>query len=121
MQRTGASIAGAASLPLSAVYQAQRLIRAAKRSLRSVMVPALVMHARQDDVASLRSADLVCTRIGSREVTKLVFDDSYHMLTLDNERVAVAQAAVDFLDRRAKVVGNDLPGWGTPQRMAVST
>ncbi len=108
MHRTGASIAGAASLPLTAVYQAQRLIRVAKRSLRSVTVPALVMHARQDDVASLRSANLVCTRIGTREVTRLVFDDSYHMLTLDNERAAVAQAAVDFLERRTAGAGDEL-------------
>jgi carboxylesterase len=109
MQRTGGSMAGAASLPLTAIYQAQRLIRVAKRSLRTVRVPTLVMHARQDDVASLRSADLVCTRIGSREVTRLVFDDSYHMLTLDNERAAVAQAAVDFLERRVGEAHAEIP------------
>jgi carboxylesterase len=121
MQRTGGSIAGAASLPLTAVYQAQRLIRVAKRSLRSVTVPALVMHARHDDVASLRSADLVCTRIGSREVTRLVFDDSYHMLTLDNERGAVAQAAIDFLERRTAIAGAPLPVSGDLSRAAAVT
>jgi carboxylesterase len=57
------------------------------------------MHAREDDVSSLRSADLVCSRIASSEVIKRVFDDSYHMLTLDNERDAVAEAAVEFLSR----------------------
>ena len=101
MERTDGSIAGAASLPLTAIYQAQRLIHAAKRSLGAVSVPTLVMHAREDDVSSLRSADLVCSRIRSHEVVRLVFDDSYHMLTLDNERAAVAQAAVDFLERQA--------------------
>jgi len=100
MDRKGGSIAGAAHLPLAAVYQAQRLIRVAKRSLRNVSVPALVMHAREDDVSSLRSANLVCTRIASREVVRRVFDDSYHILTLDNERDAVAQTAVEFLQRR---------------------
>jgi carboxylesterase len=99
MERTDGSIAGAASLPLTAIYQAQRLIHSAKRSLSSVSAPTLVMHAREDDVSSLRSADLVCSRIRSHEVVRLIFDDSYHMLTLDNERAAVAQAAVDFLDR----------------------
>jgi len=100
MERTDGSIAGAASLPLSAIYQAQRLIHAAKRSLEVVSAPTLVMHAREDDVSSLRSADLVCSRIRSHEVMRLIFDDSYHMLTLDNERAAVAQAAVDFLERQ---------------------
>ena len=100
MRRTDGSIAGAANLPLTAIYQAQRLIHAAKRSLRAVSAPTLVMHAREDDVSSLRSVDLVCSRIRSREVVRLIFDDSYHMLTLDNERAAVAQAAVDFLERQ---------------------
>lgn len=101
MQTAGGSIAGAASLPLTAIYQAQRLIRVAKRSLRAVSVPTLVMHAREDDVSSLRSADMVCSRIRSHEVIRLIFDDSYHMLTLDNERATVARAAVDFLERQA--------------------
>lgn len=100
MERTDGSIAGAASLPLSAIYQAQRLIRVAKHSLSAVSAPTLVMHAREDDVSSLRSADLVCSRIRSHEVVRLVFDDSYHMLTLDNERTAVAQAAVNFIERQ---------------------
>jgi len=95
---------------LAAVYQAQRLIRVAKRSLRNVSVPALVMHAREDDVSSLRSANLVCTRIASREVVRRVFDDSYHILTLDNERDAVAQTAVEFLQRRA-AAGERIPVW----------
>ena len=68
MSRAGGSIGGAASLPLTAIYQAERLIRVVKRSLRAVSVPTLVMHAREDDVSSLRSADLVCSRIRSREV-----------------------------------------------------
>jgi carboxylesterase len=99
MQGTGMSVAGPAALPMNAIYQAQRLIRSVKCKLPRVVTPTLVMHAREDDVTSLRSADLVCTRTGSREVVRCVFEDSYHMLTLDNDRNSVAQAAVDFLNR----------------------
>jgi carboxylesterase len=99
MRTTGASTAGAANLPVAAIYQAQRLIHSVKRKLPKVVAPTLIMHAREDDVSSLRSADLVCSRIGSGEVVKRVFGNSYHMLTLDNDRDAVAQAAVDFLSR----------------------
>ena len=99
MRATGGSAAGAAHLPVNAIYQAQRLISSVKRKLPKVVAPTLIMHAREDDVSSLRSADLVCSRIASHEVIKRVFDDSYHMLTLDNERDAVAEAAVEFLSR----------------------
>ena len=97
MRATGASTAGAAHLPVTAIYQAQRLIHSVKRSLPKVVAPTLIMHAREDDVSSLRSADLVCSRVSSQEVVKRVFDNSYHMLTLDNDRDAVAQTAVEFL------------------------
>ena len=99
LQASGRSDAGPASLPMEAIYQAQRLIRSVKRKLPRVITPALVMHARDDDVTSLRSADLVCTKSGSCEVLRRVFEDSYHLLTLDNDRNCVAQAAVDFLSR----------------------
>lgn len=99
LQASGQSNAGPAMLPMEAIYQAQRLIRSVKRKLPRVIAPALVMHARNDDVTSLRSADLVCTKSGSCEVLRRVFEDSYHLLTLDNDRNGVAQAAVDFLNR----------------------
>jgi carboxylesterase len=111
MRATGASTAGAAHLPMTAIYQGQRLIHSVKRNLSKIVAPTLIMHAREDDVSSLRSADLVCSRISSHEVVKRVFDNSYHMLTLDNDRDAVAQAAVDFLSgsRRRVSAVTDLP------------
>ena len=111
MRATRASTAGAAHLPMAAIYQGQRLIHSVKRNLSKIVAPTLIMHAREDDVSSLRSADLVCSRISSPEVIKRVFDNSYHMLTLDNDRHAVAQAAVDFLSgsRRSVSAVTDLP------------
>jgi len=99
LKASGRSDAGPAVLPMEAIYQAPRLIRSVKRKLPRVIAPALVMHARDDDVTSLRSADLVCTKSGSCEVLRRVFEDSYHLLTLDNDRNRVAQTAVDFLSR----------------------
>lgn len=99
LKASGRSDAGPSVLPMEAIYQAQRLIRSVKRKLPRVIAPALVMHARNDDVTSLRSADLVCTKSGSCEILRRVFEDSYHLLTLDNDRNRVAQTAVDFLSR----------------------
>jgi len=96
MERTGNSTAGARELPLSAIYEAYGLMRAIRSSLPEIRQPALILHAEEDEVASLRTPDLLASRLGSRIIKKIIFTDSYHMLTLDNDREAVARACIAF-------------------------
>lgn len=92
------SIAGAAKLTLPAIHEGELLIRHVKRNLPKVVAPTLLIHAKEDDVSTLRSADFVSKHIGSSQVRKVVLLDSYHMITLDNERERVADEAIAFLD-----------------------
>jgi carboxylesterase len=96
MSEKSTSIAGAAMLPMTSVYQAHKLIRHVKRVIPSVSVPTLVMHAREDDVASIKSAEFVLEHIGSSEVRFTLLHDSYHMVTMDNEKRAVADQTIQF-------------------------
>lgn len=96
MASDGLCAVGAARLPASGLYQAERLIRQVKPGLPHVQAPTLVMHATEDDVASPRSAHLLQARLG-REPEMAWYHDSYHMLTLDNERTAVCDRAMRFV------------------------
>lgn len=96
MESTGNSIAGARDLPLSAIYEAYRLMRTIRRSLPEIAQPALILHAAEDEMASLRTPDLLASRLGSSAIEKIIFTDSYHMLTLDNDREGVARACIAF-------------------------
>ena len=87
---------------MNAIYQADRLIRSVRRLLPLVNTPTLVMHASEDDVASPRTPKLIQSHLGTPEVEIRWFHDSYHMITIDNEKDAVANTAVDFLNRRMK-------------------
>lgn len=87
---------GPTSIPLSYVYQATRLIRHVKRGIGRVDVPTLVLHAIDDDTASVKSADFVARHIGSQVVRKIFLDDSYHIVTMDNERELVARETCNF-------------------------
>ena len=98
MQAQAVSPAGAARLPADALHQAHRLLRYLRPHLQHVRAPALVLHASEDEVAGPRSVRELAARLPEAEIRW--FHDSYHMLTLDNERVAVAQAALHFLQRR---------------------
>lgn len=98
MSHKTSSIAGASRLTLPAVHEAELLIKSVKSRLKQVTAPALVIHAVEDDVSTMRSADFVTDHIGSDKVVKIALHDSYHMITLDNERELVADETVKFLD-----------------------
>jgi carboxylesterase len=106
MRERSNSAAGAARLPMEAVYQAWRLASHVGRLLPSVRVPSLVMHAREDDVASLENAHRVSRSLGSSHVRLVVLENSYHMVTLDNDRGRVAAETADFFARHGQ--------WETP-------
>ena len=79
------------------LHQAARLIRHAIRNIHAVTAPALVMHAIDDETASPKSAQFVVDRIGSSTVRKVMLDNSYHIITMDNDREVVAQETREFI------------------------
>jgi carboxylesterase len=98
MAVTGSSAAGAARLSGEALYQAHRLIGDVRRRLGLIHTPALIMHAQEDDMASTRSADLVEAAIQSSVKRKVILHDSYHIITLDNEKALVADETIAFFN-----------------------
>jgi carboxylesterase len=92
------SAAGAARIPTSRLREANRLIRHVKRSLPHVTTPMLLIHAREDDVASLANPRYVASRVASTDVRETVLEDTYHMITLDNERDVAAMRTIQFFE-----------------------
>jgi carboxylesterase len=118
MSEKTTSIAGASSLPMTAVYEAKRLIRHVRGALSSVTAPALVVHAKEDDVASLKSAEFVLENIGTDDVDFVLLRDSYHIVTLDNEKELVANETIRFFcDRIGKTARVPMLG-ETPRDVA---
>jgi carboxylesterase len=96
MHTEGSSAAGAEFLPLSGMHQAYRLSAAVQRDIARVTTPSLVLHAIDDDVASTRSAQFVARNIGTPEVRTILYRESYHILTMDNDREDVADETIGF-------------------------
>lgn len=109
MKVKGSSAAGAASLSGEALFQAQRLIKEVRANLAQVRTPALIMHAQEDDMASTRSADVVEQKIDSRIKRKIILHDSYHIITLDNEKERVANETIAFFDAQLHPAARPLP------------
>jgi carboxylesterase len=88
---------GASALSLPALHEAARLMRHTRRALPRVTAPLQLVHSTHDDIAHIRSAHTVQIKVSSRDVRLLKLNNSYHMVTLDLEKIAVANMVVEFL------------------------
>lgn len=89
--------AGLPYMPGRSLAQNLDLIRWTERRLSQVKAPMLLVHAVEDDITHIRNSERLANAV-SGPVEKLYLRDSYHLVTLDRERNAVAQATADFMD-----------------------
>ena len=101
MANSESSIAGAATLSAPGLLEARRLSHAVRQRLKRVVAPTLVLHAVDDDMASPRSAEYLMRHLGAKRTRLVMLRDSYHMITLDQEKDHVLAELRDFLARSA--------------------
>jgi carboxylesterase len=87
--------------PATVILESVRLIKAAKKSLKNVIVPTLIVHATEDDMASIKNAHYTQANISSETVETFFVDDTYHVLTLDKRKDDVARRAAQFCKEQA--------------------
>jgi carboxylesterase len=98
MSHKDSSIVGASKLNLPAIQEAERMIASVKKSMHKITAPAIIIHAEEDDVASPRNARYVAEHIGSKHVKSVMLHNSYHMITVDNDRELVASETIAFFN-----------------------
>jgi carboxylesterase len=84
-------------MPLGAVAELQALAERVDSLLPGVLAPALVVMGGQDHTVTLAGAKRLVKRIGSGPTELLVLPESYHLVGVDVEREACADAAIRFL------------------------
>jgi carboxylesterase len=89
-------MAGCSHTPSQSIHELLRLVTVVKRDLPSIKTPSLVVQAREDDVSALSNAVYLQRRLGGL-VECLVLDDSYHLVTIDQQRNIVVERARDFI------------------------
>lgn len=89
---------GSPFFPLANLYQHHLFAKIVKKDLSSVKTPIIIIHAKEDDMTSIKSAQYVYRNIASSRKSLVVLEDSYHMITIDKEKDLVAQEAINFLN-----------------------
>jgi carboxylesterase len=92
------SKAGIAALPGEMMLEMRWLVQHVKQEVSSVSQPALIVHPREDDRASLRNLNYLQSNLGGL-VETVVLDDSYHVVTLDRQRQLVVSRTLDFVSQ----------------------
>lgn len=90
-------------VPLECIRQVDRLREILKKGAKDIRCQTLVVHAREDELTSLRSANFLVETIGGARARMVIVENSYHMICVDNDREIVAKNVLEF-------VGAAMPG-----------
>ncbi|MDR7149404.1 carboxylesterase [Hydrogenophaga palleronii] len=84
-------------VPVTAFREAYALAAVTHDLLPTIACPALVITAREDHVVDPTNGPLIAQRLGSSRIELSWLDDSYHVATLDNDKLRIAQQVVAFI------------------------
>ncbi len=84
--------------PMSCIYELLKFSKFAQKNMSKVQSPVLLIHAKEDDLTSPKSAEFVYKNIGSAIKKYIRLENSYHLVVMDNERDFVFNACIEFLN-----------------------
>lgn len=85
--------------PLSAVGELLKLSKLTRKFINEIKTPALIIHSREDDLASQKSAEFIFNKINSRIKEKYILNNSYHLVLYDNEKEFIYDKTVAFMEK----------------------
>ncbi len=85
--------------PLSCVYELLKMSKYVRKNLSKVIAPILIIHAKEDDLTSVKSAKLVYAKVTSKNKELIILNESYHLIVLDNEKDFVFEKSIDFINK----------------------
>ena len=93
------SAVGPLRIPLPALREGERMMAEVRTHLAQLDCPLLVMHARDDEITSLRSVEQLFESLPARDKELEILENSYHMITIDNDRHQVARSLERFVKK----------------------
>ena len=90
-------------IPMTCVYELLKMSRHVRKAINLIKQPVLVIHSNRDDLTSLKSADFVYKNISSEVKDYVIFKNSYHLITMDNDKDLAVQNSIEFLNSLASL------------------
>ena len=82
--------------PVTLLYQLRLLVKHLIKKLPSIQTPLQIIQAKEDDMTSVKNAKFIYDRVSSGMKEIVLLDNSYHIITADQERAKVARKMLEF-------------------------
>ena len=86
-------------IPVSCMHQNSLLAKKVISILKNIRTPIQLLQARDDDVTSPKNSYYIYNRVSSRAKEIIFLEDSYHIITADQERDKVSEKTVAFFEK----------------------
>lgn len=83
-------------MPVNLIAELQRLVSFLSEKLINVTAPVQLIQARNDDMTSVKNSQFIYDKISSQEKEIVLLENSYHVITADQERDKVAENLTNF-------------------------
>ena len=118
LEQRAQSAAGPARVPLPALRQAEHMLADVRARLHTLACPILVIHAREDEISSLAGVERLFATLPQADKELVVLENSYHMITIDNDRSQLCGLLDGFVRRVAAASVPARPAVASLRRVA---
>lgn len=88
--------------PVTQLYQLQLLVRYLSKRLARMKTPVQLIQVKDDDMTSIKNSKYIYDRVKSDMKEMIFLYNSYHVISVDQERDIVAEKMEGFFSRIAK-------------------
>jgi carboxylesterase len=85
--------------PIHAAVEVMRGGMQAEARLGEILSPVFIAHGRGDHVCPVGNAQVIYEHVGSTDKTVLILENSYHIITRDNDRALLGRELARFVKR----------------------
>ncbi len=82
--------------PVTLLCELRLLVKHLAKKLPSVRVPVQIIQAKEDDMTSIKNAQFIYDKVSSPVKEIVLLEDSYHIITADQERTKVSHKMGEF-------------------------
>ncbi|WP_309484809.1 alpha/beta hydrolase [Bacillus aquiflavi] len=84
-------------VPLSAIYELQKLMKQTRTLLPSITCPVLCFKSKEDHVVPPENSDAIIEQIASIEKKVVVLHHSFHVASMDNDKQQIVKDSHQFI------------------------
>ncbi len=85
-------------IPAPIILELKRMGKYIKKHIKSLTTPLLIIHSKEDDLSSIKGANFVYKKASSPVKKFVELSNSYHIITMDNEKDIVSKESIEFFN-----------------------